>query len=66
MHKKVDLLHMFIKPITGFGSLRAVPLDKLGGKSVLVSGTNGSYIIADVFMKNTRYMVRFLQQDDDS
>ena len=44
VHKDVDLLHTYIKPLSGYGHLQAVHLHNLCGKSVLLHGTSCDYI----------------------
>ena len=44
VHKDVDILNSFIKPFLGYTQLRAVPLQRLLGKAVFLSGTDCNYI----------------------
>ena len=44
VHRDVDLLHSYMKPISGYGRVRAVHLRNLCGKSVLLHGTSCDYI----------------------
>ena len=44
VHKDVDLLHSFIKPFSGYSQLRAIPLQRLLGKVVLLHGEDCDYV----------------------
>ena len=44
VHKEVDLLHMHIKPILGYGQLHAVQLHNLRCKAVILHGTSCDYV----------------------
>ena len=45
VHQDIDLLHSYIKPISGFGDLRAIPLKNLASKSVLIKSADSMYIV---------------------
>ena len=45
LHQDIDLLHAYIKPVSGFGNLRAIPLKNLRSKSVLIKGADSTYVV---------------------
>ena len=45
LYQDTDLLHAYIKPISGFGDLRAIPLKNLRSKTILIKGADSTYVV---------------------